>query len=191
METLILNGSPRPRGDTVSLIRELERRLEGETTVINAYTCGISPCVDCRYCWDHDGCALRDGWEKIDGLLRRCGAVVIASPLYFSQLTGPLLSLLSRLQQYYCQRAFQKRETGLSQKRGGILLVGGGDGAPDPAAALAGTLLRQMGCREIAPLICCHNTNALLAIEEPGIGEKLQALADFLEGRTKKEIHKN
>lgn len=46
LKTLIFNGSPREKGDTVSLINLLLDRLEGESVVISAYRAGISPCMD-------------------------------------------------------------------------------------------------------------------------------------------------
>lgn len=183
METLIFNGSPRKSGDIAFLVEQLKTFLTGDVRVIDAYSCRISPCVDCRRCWTAPGCSLRDGWEEVDGLLRRCGSVVIASPIYFSELTGPLLSVLSRLQQYYCAKYFRHEETGLSPKRGGLLLTGGGDGSPDPAVSTAEGLLRHMGCRETAPPVCCLRTNRVPAREEPGIRDRLRDLADFLEGR--------
>ena len=60
MKTLILNGSPRANGDTVSLIKELTKKLPGEYKIVDAYQCDVSPCVDCRYCWEHSGCAIAD-----------------------------------------------------------------------------------------------------------------------------------
>lgn len=184
METLIFNGSPRKNGDTVSLIRALREFLPGKVTVVDAYSCHISPCVDCRYCWDHSGCCQKDGWEQVEETLLSCNSVVIASPIYFSELTGPLLSVLSRLQQYYCARQFQGEKQAFPEKRGGILLVGGGDGSPDRAAETAVTLLHQMNCREIFPPVCCHNTNAVPALEEPNCKERLAELASFLKGKS-------
>ncbi len=181
METLIFNGSPRKDGDTVSLLRELKKFLRGDVTVIHAYSCGISPCVDCRSCWESPGCALRDGWGEIDGILRRCQGLVVATPIYFSQPTGPLLSLLSRTQQYYCARRFLGKPPGFPPKRAGILLTGGGDGSPDKAAETLRPPMRLMGCKEWAPTVCCHHTDSLPAIQEPGVEEKLEKLADFLE----------
>ena len=35
MKTLILNGSPRANGDTVSLIKELTKKLPGEYKIVN------------------------------------------------------------------------------------------------------------------------------------------------------------
>ncbi len=180
METLIFNGSPRKNGDTVSLIRALKEFLPGKVTVVDACFCNIAPCTDCRFCWERPGCCQKDGWEQVERALLSCGGVVIASPVWFSELTGPLLSVLSRLQQYYCARQFRGEKQAFPEKRGGVLLVGGGDGSPERAGRTAEVLLRQMNCREIAPAVCCHNTNAVPALEEPHIKEKLAELARFL-----------
>ena len=65
MKTLILNGSPRASGDTVSLIKVLTKKLPGEYKIVDAYRCDVSPCVDCRYCWEHSGCAIADEMQEI------------------------------------------------------------------------------------------------------------------------------
>lgn len=51
MKTLILNGSPRIIGDTVSFIKKITERIAGGYRIADAYRCNISPCLDCRYCW--------------------------------------------------------------------------------------------------------------------------------------------
>lgn len=50
MKTLILNGSPRKNGDTMTWLKEFINRLDGEYKIVNAYKCNIKPCIDCRYC---------------------------------------------------------------------------------------------------------------------------------------------
>ena len=50
-KTLIINGSPRPKGDTAALIAELKRNLKGEVVELSAFRSKIAPCVDCRSCW--------------------------------------------------------------------------------------------------------------------------------------------
>ncbi len=37
MKTLILNGSPRINGDTVSLIKKITERIAGEYRIVDAY----------------------------------------------------------------------------------------------------------------------------------------------------------
>lgn len=159
MKTLIFNGSPRKNGDTVSLLKILTQELEGETMQVNAYSCGISPCVDCRFCWKQKGCRIDDKMQEVYEYLKDCDNVLIASPVHFSELTGCLLGVLSRLQACYCARIFCGEEMIPKEKRGAVLLVGGGDGTPDRACHTARTLLHQMRCVEIYPLVCSHGTN--------------------------------
>ena len=88
MKTLILNGSPRANGDTASLVEKLVNALEGDSHIVNAYRCNISPCIDCRYCWENDGCRICDDMQEVYSYIRICDNIVIASPIYFSELTG-------------------------------------------------------------------------------------------------------
>lgn len=147
MKTLILNGSPHKNGDTAALTGALRALLPGEVREVFSYYAQVGPCIDCRRCWKEEGCALHDGMDEIYAFLRQADNVVIASPLYFSQLTGSLLALGSRLQCLYAAKRFLGKP-GLSGKRGGIVLVGGGDGSPEPALAAARTLLKFMGAAE-------------------------------------------
>ena len=80
MKTLILNGSPRVNGDTASLIRTVTEGLLGEHKVLDTYRCDISPCVDCRYCREHPGCAIQDEMQEIYDYIQQCDNILIASP---------------------------------------------------------------------------------------------------------------
>lgn len=123
MKTLILNGSPRPGGDTASLLRLLTEDLTGEHRQVDAYRADISPCVDCRFCWTHSGCAIQDEMQEIYAYIQACDNILIASPIYFSELTGKLLDVCSRLQTYYCARHFRQEKPITKAKKGAILLL--------------------------------------------------------------------
>ena len=166
MKTLILNGSPRKNGDTASLVEKITEKIKGEYKVVEAYRCNISPCVDCRYCWENSGCAIDDEMQEIYRYIQECDNVLIASPIYFSELTGKLLDVGSRLQAFYCARAFRKEEPVIKPKKGAVILVGGGDGSMDTAYKTACILLRQMNCRNIHEAVCSHNTNEAPAAED-------------------------
>ena len=179
-KTLIFNGSPRKQGDTAALIRVLTEGLAGEYRVVDCYRADISPCIDCRACRREKGCVLRDGMQEIYRYIEGCDNVVIASPIYYAELTGKLLDVASRFQVYYSARAFRKEDPGIRPKKGGVILAGGGDGDPKRPYATAKILLRQLNVREIFPLVCSHETNDLPAGED---GEALAAvsrLAGFL-----------
>ena len=180
MKTLIFNGSPRKNGDTAYLINGLVRQLNDDHIVVNAYGSDISPCVDCRYCRTHPGCSINDAMQEVYTQIRESDNIVIASPLHFSELTGKLLCVASRLQMFYCS----DRALGITQlvkpKKGGIILVGGGDGKPDRAVKTARALLHTMNCTDIYEPVFSLNTNEIPASQDKAVPEKLRELADFL-----------
>ena len=63
MKALLVNGSPRPHGNTVKMLERLAEDLPGETVLLQAYDPQFSPCIDCRWCWLHEGCAIDDGFQ--------------------------------------------------------------------------------------------------------------------------------
>ena len=87
MKTLIINGSPRVNGDTNSLINIVKERIGGEYKIVDAYRCNISPCLDCRFCWKNSGCAIQDEMQEVYDYINDCDNILIASPIYFSELT--------------------------------------------------------------------------------------------------------
>lgn len=179
MLTLIFNGSPRPHGDTASLLAVLQPKLRGEVRVIDAYRCDIAPCVDCRYCWTHPGCCVQDAMQPLYEDIRRCDNLLIASPIYFSELPGKLLDVCSRLQAFYCARAFRGETPITKPKKGAVLLVGGGDGRMERAHQTAKVLLHQMNATELFPLLSFHNTNETPAVQSPDLLRQLDELCAF------------
>lgn len=155
-KTLILNGSPRRDGDTAVLIGRLTEQLKGEVRVVNAYDGSIGPCTDCRYCWEHAGCAIKDGMQAVYRDIETCDNLVIASPIFFSELTGPLLGVASRLQTYYAARRFRKAPIPIKPKRGAVMLCGGGDGSPDKAMDTARCLLKHMKAALVGGVYSLH-----------------------------------
>lgn len=182
MKTLILNGSPRANGDTVSLINIITGKLEGEYKLVNAYRCNISPCIDCRYCWENRGCAIRDEMQNVYDFIQECDNILIASPIYFSELPGELLNIGSRLQTYFCARFFRKEECIVKPKKGAVVLVGGGDGRMDKPYETACTLLHHMNGHDIHEIVSCHNTNEKPAIEDRAALDGIESIIQFFNG---------
>ena len=181
-KTLILNGSPRKRGDTASLLGILKEDLRGECRVVDCYRAEIAPCVDCRACRKERRCVIGDGMQELYPYIEACDNLVIASPIYYAELTGRLLDVASRFQVYYSARFFRKEDPGIRPKKGGVVLVGGGDGDPARAAATARILLRQLNVKEIFPLVLSHRTNLVPAAEDEEAVDALKRLAAFLNG---------
>lgn len=179
MKTLILNGSPREQGDTIALIEKIIQGLQGEYHIINAYRCNISPCIDCRYCWKIDGCLINDEMQEIYSYIQDCDNILIESPIYFSELTGKLFDVGSRLQRYFCATYFRGEMPIKKPKKGAVILVGGGDGRIDKAYETACTLLHHMNCYNIYDVVCSHNTNVVSAIQNQQALEGIDRIAVF------------
>ncbi|MBR6506292.1 MAG: flavodoxin family protein [Clostridia bacterium] len=179
-KTLILNGSPRVKGDTVSLIDIITKNLDGEYKIVNAYRCSVAPCIDCRYCYEKEGCAIIDGMQAIYDYIQDCDNIIIASPIYFSELTGKLLDVASRLQTYFCARHFRNENPVPKPKKGAVLLVGGGDGNMDKAYDTACCILKHINCTDVHKLIYSNRTNTRPAAEDEDVHNHILSVAEFL-----------
>lgn len=137
MKVLIINGSPRSNGDTSCVLKSLINKFPcgTEFEFLNAYKSNIQPCNDCRYCWEYEGCSIRDEMEilwKDD-----YDVLILASPLYMSFVTPPLFSIISRLNAIWSNHYILKTPKRMKPKKGVLILTGGGDGSPKPAISVA------------------------------------------------------
>lgn len=180
MHTFILNGSPRPSGDTAALLEACKRALAGPFTQIDAYREKVIPCLDCRACRTGD-CPLPDRMREIGRLAAESSAILIASPVYFSSLTPPLAAIGSRLQSRY-YASLQGEGIG-DGKRGAVLLAAGGNGAPDGAYRMARQFLRLWGVQGEIPLAGAWQTDSVPASLDREALRQAERLAAFLEGR--------
>ena len=183
MKTLIFNGSPRVAGNTVSLVNQLTELLDGEFKIVDAYRSNISPCMDCRYCWENPGCAIKDEMQDVYDYIEECDNIVIASPIYFSELTGKLLDVGSRLQTYFCSEYFRNEKLNIKPKKGAVILVGGGDGKIEKPYETACTLMHHMNCRNIHEVVCSFDTNNVPALQDEKAVEGVRRIAEFLNAR--------
>lgn len=177
MKTLIINGSPRKHGDTQALIDAFVSGLGGEYRIISRED-GISPCIDCRYCWTHDGCAVQDAMQNVYACLADCDAVVLASPVWFSSLSGPALDIGSRLQTYFARRFFRHLPSPLTKKRGVILLAGAQPGTELGPIANAKTILGLANiAKDDITVVCSMHTDTIPAVMDTAALDAARAAA--------------
>jgi len=105
MEILAINGSPRKKWNTATL---LEKALEGaasrgaETEIIHLYDLDFKGCTSCFACKLKGGksygkCAMNDGLTPVLEKLAHADAFVLGSPIYFGTVTGEMRSFMERL----------------------------------------------------------------------------------------------
>ncbi|MDO4649398.1 MAG: flavodoxin family protein [Eubacteriales bacterium] len=179
MKTLIFNGSPRSHGDTSRMIEALRPMLPGEIKVIKLYKEEIRPCVDCRACSKQAGCVIQDSMQDVYKEIEECDHIILASPIYFEELTGVLLAALSRLQTYYSARYIRRVEPILKKKTGGIILTAGSIGPKEKPEGTARMLLGAMGCKSLYTVYVGH-TDRVSAMEQKDTMEQLKKLAECI-----------
>ncbi len=101
MHVLILNGSPRPRGNTKQMINAFCEGLEKaghEFDVFDVCRLTIHGCLACEYCHQKGNgqCIQKDDMQSIYPLLDKAEMLVIASPIYYHGLTGQMKCVIDR-----------------------------------------------------------------------------------------------
>lgn len=90
---LILNGSPRQKGNTAALVEQAAagvRSSGAQAEVFFLQDMNIQPCNACDACQENGGnpCILEDDMQSIYPWLRQADAVVVASPVYWFTLSA-------------------------------------------------------------------------------------------------------
>lgn len=109
MKVLIINGSPRAKGNTAAALEEMKKvfAAEGiETVDVHVGQLEMHSCIACLSCTKTGKCVFDDEVNKTAPLLAECDGVVIGSPVHFGQAPGALTSFLSRL--FYSTGAVDK-----------------------------------------------------------------------------------
>lgn len=104
MKVLAINGSPRKGWNTDTL---LKNALEGaasagaETEMVHLYDLKFRGCISCLGCKLRkeprpNRCILRDDLTAVLDKAHEADAVILGSPIYFSEITGEARSFLER-----------------------------------------------------------------------------------------------
>ena len=104
MKVIAINGSPRKNWNTDTL---LKKTLEGaasagaETEMVYLYDLKFRGCVSCLACKLQkeprpNRCVLRDDLTAVLDRVHEADAVILGSPIYFSEVTGEMRSFFER-----------------------------------------------------------------------------------------------
>lgn len=130
---LILNGSYMPGGSIDTLVSELKRGVEdagNECVRLDVTRMNINGCRGCNGCKNGKGdpCIQKDDMRRVFDELGKANAVVLATPLYFYQMTGALKVVIDRMY------ALSEMETGI----GSVAMVAA---CADSAEAMEASLI--------------------------------------------------
>lgn len=157
MKIVILNGSPRPKGNTVGMINafaEGAREKGHSVEVINVYRKTIAGCIGCEYCHNKDYgiCVQKDDMQEVYEALESTEVMILASPMYFHNISGPLQSVISRM---YAKGKLK------NLKKCGMLLSSRIDGIYAGVTEIHRTTARIMGVEDIGIITSVGDENSV------------------------------
>ena len=100
MNILMINGSPRPNGNTAIALAEMKKIFDAEgaqITIIQVGNKDIRGCIGCGTCYEKGRCVFDDDVNKAASLFEKADGLVVASPVYYASANGTLVSFLDRL----------------------------------------------------------------------------------------------
>lgn len=99
---VILNGSPRRNGNTSALVREFTKGAESAGNTVIEFFLDRMNIHGCKGCFGgHSSkecpCVQKDDMSQIYPAVRDCDVIILASPLYYWNMSGQLRTTVDRL----------------------------------------------------------------------------------------------
>ena len=101
-QIVILNGSPRRKGNTSALVRAFTEGAEKAGHIVREFFLSDMNIHGCKGCFSGHStkecpCIQRDDMDQIYPAVRESDVVVLASPLYYWNMSGQLRTAVDRL----------------------------------------------------------------------------------------------
>jgi multimeric flavodoxin WrbA len=145
-KVLILNGSPRPGGNSSILAEQVRKGVEdagGEAEVIYLHGMDINPCDACDSCkgMTEIDCIIEDDMQTLYPKVRDADAIVYASPIYWFTVSAQTKLFIDRC---YGMGGGGIEDHTLVGKKIGVTLVYEGDDTYDSGAINAIRMFQDM-----------------------------------------------
>ena len=124
MKVLMLNGSPRAKGNTYLGLQEMEKIFtqEGiESEILHVGNQNIRGCIACLSCRTKGKCVFDDLVNETAQKFEACDGLVVGSPVYYASANATLVAFLTRL--FYSTGFDKTMKVGASvvaARRGGL-----------------------------------------------------------------------
>lgn len=103
MKVVAVLGSPNERGNSSVIVKEILRGAADAGHQVVTYDINkmnIKGCQGCGYCRKNSAdCKIDDDLKAYWKDLHECGALIVSSPNYYSQVVGPMITYMNR---HYC-----------------------------------------------------------------------------------------
>ena len=102
MNVLILQGSPRAKGNTAWMAEEYRKAAEAaghKVTLVDVAHKKIAGCLACEYCHGkgNGACVQKDDMQEIYPLLAEAEVLVLATPIYYFTMSAQIQAPIQRI----------------------------------------------------------------------------------------------
>ena len=124
MKVLMINGSPRQKGNTYTALHEMEKIFAEEnieTEILHIGNKDIRGCIACGSCAEKGKCVFDDIVNEAAKKFEECDGLVVGSPVYYASANATLVAFLTRL--FYSTHFDKSMKVGAavaSARRGGL-----------------------------------------------------------------------
>ena len=142
-KAVAIYGSPRRGGNTDELLdgfiaglKSSAKFSSGSGLILNVEkitlsNLKISPCRECRHCSIDGKCIVNDEMQQIYPKMMECDLLIIASPVFFTSVSGHLKAFIDRFQRFWALKYELDKNIISKTDRKGILLSCAGSKTPD------------------------------------------------------------
>ena len=152
---VILNGSPRQKGNTSALVKAFTEGAESAGHTVTEFFLGGMDIHGCKGCFGgHSSrecpCVQHDDMDKIYPAVKDSDVVVLASPLYYWTMSGQLRTALDRL------FALEEGDGNLlrGNGRGSVLLMAAEGHGFEDAALYFDHLMEHLRWKNLGKVLC-------------------------------------
>jgi multimeric flavodoxin WrbA len=116
-----LCGSPRKGGNSDVLLDAAiagAREAGAEVSKFYLRHMKISGCIECLYCNTHGVCSIKDDMQQIYDAIEVSDRLLLASPIFFYNVSSWAKACIDRFQPYWCRKALLKTPLGPASSGG-------------------------------------------------------------------------
>jgi multimeric flavodoxin WrbA len=178
MKVVAIVGSPHADGNTSYLVDEAlkEISVQGiDTEKIMLGECVVNPCLGHKECGTFKVCKIKDDAPGIIEKYNQADGVILASPVYFFDVTAQMKSFIDR--NFFTFTHEDKKKA----KYAGLLAIGGGGGADETVA----TLKRFVGLPEANCIVVTGYLGQDAAKDKPDLVKKAREMGKKLAAKLK------
>lgn len=124
MKVLMINGSPRAKGNTTLALDEMAKVLEAEGIEVEVVRVGsddVRGCIACNSCAKTGKCVFDDVVNELAAKFEEADGLVAAAPVYYGSANATLIAVLDRL--FYSSHFDKTMKVGAAvsvARRGGL-----------------------------------------------------------------------